>query len=243
MTLAFKNLCSKYDISDFQISDEQTLIVKKWNWEYESAHQFQQSCVELIKKNKHLKVFIFCSHPSCFTHGRGLQKQAGKTIESLEEFDETLISALPYPFHKISRGGGLTFHYPQQWIFYPIVNLVNREFTLPALMNWTLETLQKTLTPYSDSPIEIKLKEKAGLWRNERKIASLGFALDRFVTYHGLAFNLNHNQEMFNSFQNLNPCGLSPKVYHYFNDDKTSLISREKLQEVFEKELKSLLRH
>lgn len=236
----FNKLTDLLESNDYEVFQDNSLLVTKWDWEYEQALYFQKQAVELLKEYPKLQVFIFCSHPHCFTNGRGLQKRAGKVLPGLIEFDKKIIEQLPYPYHEISRGGGLTFHYPGQWIFYPIVNLTAKKFTLPVLMNWILETLQKTLNEYSEDSIEIKLQEKAGLWRKERKLASLGFALERFITFHGLAFNLFHDQAMFEVLQNLNPCGLNSDIYQAFQD-KIIILNRDKLQVSFQTSLKKLI--
>ena len=134
----FNHLTSQLQSHEYEVFENNSLIVTKWDWDYKEALDFQKQAVQTLKESPKLQVFIFCSHPHCFTNGRGLQKRAGKVVPGLVEFDKNIISELPYPYHEISRGGGLTFHYPGQWIFYPIVNLTAKKFTLPVLMNWTL---------------------------------------------------------------------------------------------------------
>jgi len=75
---------------------------------------------------------------------------------------------------------------------------------------------------------------ETGVWVGSQKIASLGIAVKKWVTYHGAAINLDHDPE---AFQGLNPCGFKP----------TTMISLETLtgkkidREIFAKQLSELL--
>jgi len=133
---------SSINLNDFQLDssnisqlDERTLVVKKWNWDYSLAHQFQRKTMELLDLAPQTRIIICCSHPRTFTHGRGLQKpRKGESLE-LREFDTQIISSLPFPFHQIERGGGLTFHHPGQLIIYPILKLNPKTLSLSKMIN------------------------------------------------------------------------------------------------------------
>lgn len=98
--------------------ENNTHYITKWNWDYQDCEKFQYESTKYLKENPSEMILISCSHPHCFTYGRGLQK--GRGTQELQEFDTGM--PLPFPMHQISRGGGLTFHYPGQFIFYPIIN-------------------------------------------------------------------------------------------------------------------------
>ncbi len=209
-------------LEDFQHISERKLLIKKFNWDYQSALDCQQFSRDFIRHNPNKQVIICCSHPHCFTMGSGLQKGKDKRLESLVDFKPELAKQLKYPLHHIRRGGGITFHYPGQMIIYPIVNLNNKEFTLKSLTYWLLETIQLILeTQFSikdlttDGPF-------LGLWhqKNEHaeKLASVGLGAQHFVTQHGLAINLENDVEMFNELQKINPCGLSSDNYIFLKD-------------------------
>lgn len=192
---------------------EDCLLITNWNWDYLKAHEFQKHCLEFIRKNPKLKIFIICSHPHCFTMGRGLQRSKGMEKYNLVDFDESLESRLNVPLHKIKRGGGLTFHYPGQWVCYPIVTLSKDRLDVYKLMNFLLSVVQKTLEQeflLEDLSHEEKLM---GLWLKKQKIASIGVAVTRLVTYHGLAFNLLHDEKMSNELKLVYPCGLPGETY------------------------------
>jgi lipoyl(octanoyl) transferase len=52
-----------------------------------------------------------------------------------------------------------------------------------------------------------------GLWYEEKKIASMGIAINKLTTFHGMALNILNNPGMMLSLQSLNPCGLNIKTY------------------------------
>tara|TARA_Y100000780_G_scaffold232588_1_gene267810 strand:+ start:63522 stop:64262 length:741 start_codon:yes stop_codon:yes gene_type:complete len=185
-----------------------TLHVTKWNWDYEDCEKFQLAANEFVRKNKKLKVYIFCNHPHVFTLGRGNERGD----DSLVDFDTSLSNRLKYPVQKIHRGGGITFHYPGQWIFYPIV-AITPAYSLDDHMCWILKKVAAVLR--EDLKIEnvMTAKKLMGVWKDRKKLASIGVGVKRFVTLHGLALNLVRDEEMFNELKMINPCGMDHQTY------------------------------
>ena len=203
----------QFGIDDYQHMNDNILIVKKWSWNYLEALEFQQQSLSYIKENKNKVIYIFCNHPHCFTMGRGLQKGKEKEFSQLQDFDFEQAAKLKYPIYKIKRGGGLTFHYPGQLIIYPIVNLNNPNFCLKDLTYWLLDTIKEILEKnYNLQQLETR-RAFLGLWRNQDKLASVGIGVERFVTYHGMAINVYHDQEIMRELLKVNPCGLSANTY------------------------------
>ena len=99
------------------------------------------------------------------------------------------------------RGGKATFHGPGQLVVYPIVKLVNKD------VHWyvqnLLEVIANLLTEYGLKP---ELKEGApGVWIQDRKIASIGVCIKKWVTSHGIALNVN---SQLTGFEFIVPCGM-----------------------------------
>ncbi|MGE3608757.1 MAG: lipoyl(octanoyl) transferase LipB [Bacteriovoracaceae bacterium] len=193
-----------------QINDR-SLVIKKKNWEYSLAHQFQKHCVKLLQDLPQLRVYICTSHPSVLTNGRGLQKSRKENL-NLIEFRPENYSTLPYPLHQIERGGGLTFHHPGQFIFYPIVKLNPQTLSLSKMMDDIFLSAINVLKGWglNDLTHENKL---LGLWHGEHKIASMGIAIEKLTTYHGMALNLYFDPNMKEALKALNPCGLRAETY------------------------------
>jgi lipoyl(octanoyl) transferase len=190
------------------IQTENQLILTKWIWEFKDCEAFQEKARDFVEKHKNYKIYIFTNHPHVFTLGRGNER--GR--DDLKAFDESLMTSLPYPVHKIHRGGGITFHYPGQWIAYPIV-AVNKNYTLDDHMCWLLKNTKALLT--DDFKIEnvITAQKLMGVWKDKKKLASIGVGLKKFVTLHGLALNLEYDEEMFNALKLINPCGMDGETY------------------------------
>jgi lipoyl(octanoyl) transferase len=202
------------DLSIFQNPFPNVYIFEKWNWDYLDAEAFQLQCVEFVQQNPQISIFIFCSHPHCFTMGRGLQKLKDAKFE-LKEFDRS--QKTPFPIHDIKRGGGLTFHYPGQLVLYPIVSTTFHKIAVNDLMMKILELTKECLRTRLDFQETTVRKDLLGLWFENSfrqvKIASIGLAASRFVTYHGLALNLYRDPQMFDSLSTLHPCGLPGDIY------------------------------
>ncbi len=193
--------------SDLSIKGK-TLYLTKWNWEYSECLKFQKTAQEIIQKNRDHKIYIFCNHPHCFTLGRGNERGQ----KDLIDFDINIEEKLKYPVHKIHRGGGLTFHFPGQWIFYPIVS-INKNYTLDDHMCWLLKSVKSVLKESFGVEKAMAAKKLMGVWIDRQKLASIGVGLSRFVTEHGLALNLQYDENMFNEMRKTNPCGMNPTTY------------------------------
>lgn len=200
------------NLDQFESPAPNVYVLKKWNWDYLEAEKFQLACVEFVNEHPNIKIFIVCSHPSCFTMGRGLQKLKENVGVSL--IDHDINKQLDFPLYQIKRGGGLTFHYPGQFIFYPIINLTYNKLAVHDFMTTILELAKVTLfEQFHLKNLEIR-HDLLGLWfENERKIASMGLAMSKFNTYHGMALNFFEDHSMFQALQELYPCGLPGHTY------------------------------
>lgn len=203
------------DLTLFDNPHENIFVFKKWNWDYLEAEKFQLECMDYVHQNPHITILIVCSHPNCFTLGRGLQKIKETVNIELIDFDPSVIP--PFPLHQIKRGGGLTFHYPGQFVFYPIMNLTTHKKAVYDLMLKIMDITKALLEKHFGlDGLEIR-RDLLGLWFknefSEAKIASIGLAVSRFNTYHGLALNFFNDEKMFNALRELHPCGLPGDIY------------------------------
>lgn len=192
------------------------------NWASEIIEEKQLELVEYVRHHPNQAFFIFCSHPPLLTLGRGLQKLRNPNLPPLTEFDPTTVIEMPYPLYHLKRGGGLTFHYPGQIVLYPIISLTHFNIKIFDFMLELLALTKKSLlSEFEQKLLEVKFKidrDYLGLWYQDdlgeyKKIASIGLAASRFITYHGLALNLEDDKEFFLKLQNLYPCGLKGDNY------------------------------
>ncbi len=182
-----------------------------WNWDYQDAWDFQKQTVERVRDTNE-KWLIACSHPDVLTHGRGLQKpKKGQNFE-LEDFKPQVYPALPVPFFQIERGGGLTFHHPGQLILYPIVKLHPQRLGLSTLVDNLLLSVRGALEERGLENLDHS-RELLGLWQGTRKLASVGIAVNKMVTMHGLALNVERFDHLKQKLAFLAPCGMSVGTY------------------------------
>ena len=147
---------------------------------------------------------IFCEHPHVYTLGK-----SGKP-ENLLLTEQGLLDKQA-TYHKINRGGDITYHGPGQIVGYPILDLDNF-FTDIHLYLRTLE--EAVILMLKDYNIQAgRYPGFTGVWLDAdndkaRKICALGVRCSRWVTMHGFAFNVNTDLEY---FKNIVPCGIDDK--------------------------------
>ncbi|MBT3417484.1 MAG: lipoyl(octanoyl) transferase LipB [Flavobacteriales bacterium] len=159
------------------------------------------------KKNKTVETknnLIFCEHPHVYTLGK-----SGDEKNLL--VNEDYLKSRGATFHKINRGGDITYHGPGQLVGYPILDLDNFFTDIHKYLRFLEEAVILTLKEYGleseRSPGE------TGVWFDvgtpkARKICALGVKSSRWVTMHGFAFNINSDLSYFG---NIIPCGIIDK--------------------------------
>jgi lipoate-protein ligase B len=139
---------------------------------------------------------LYPDHPPVLTIGRN------PSAENVLA-DAGTLAALGVEVFEVPRGGDVTWHGPGQLVGYPIVGLdrVNRD-----LHRW-LRTLEEALIrALARHAIVSEMSPgRTGVWVGERKIASLGVAVRRWVGYHGFALNVRTD---LSGFSLIHPCGL-----------------------------------
>ena len=113
-------------------------------------------------------------------------------------------AALPYPLVRINRGGQATYHGPGQLVGYPVLDLRPRGQDLHKYLRALEEAL---LTLLSELGLAAQRREAlTGVWIEDRKIASIGVGVRRWVTMHGFALNVCGDLAPFTSIV---PCGIA----------------------------------
>ncbi|MEQ8238165.1 MAG: lipoyl(octanoyl) transferase LipB [Cyclobacteriaceae bacterium] len=149
---------------------------------------------------------IFCSHPHVYTLGK-----SGKPENLL--LDEEGLKQKQAKYYKINRGGDITYHGPGQIVGYPILDLDNFFTDIHKYLRFLEEAVILTLKDYEISAGRID--GLTGVWidfhdeKKARKICAMGVKSSRWVTMHGLAFNVNVD---LGYFKNIIPCGIEDKA-------------------------------
>jgi lipoyl(octanoyl) transferase len=150
---------------------------------------------------------LLCEHPHTYTLGK-----SGKPEHLL--LDDDGLTRHAATFHRINRGGDITYHGPGQLVGYPILDLEN----FRPDIHWYLRTLEEaviqTLAEYGIQAGRIA--GLTGVWLDfgegaarPRKICALGVKCSRWVTLHGFALNVNPDLSY---FSHIVPCGISDKA-------------------------------
>lgn len=166
--------------------------------DYEKARQLQLQMVDKVIAGEAPDTFIFTSHPPTITIGRG--SDVANVLASDEELQRRGVAK-----YEVERGGDVTFHGPGQQIIYPIVNLDPRGRDLHKFLRDLEEVVILFLKSYGITGERIA--GKTGVWVGGKKICAIGIAVKRWVSYHGLALNLDTDLSY---FQLINPCGFAP---------------------------------
>ncbi len=108
--------------------------------------------------------------------------------------------------YNVNRGGKITYHGPGQLVGYPILNLKNFDKDILIYLKKLEKSIVILLKKYG---IIGKRKEDfPGVWINNKKICAVGIGINRWVTRHGFALNVNTDLDYFN---HINPCGFADK--------------------------------
>lgn len=112
-------------------------------------------------------------------------------------------SALPAPLVAINRGGQATWHGPGQLVGYPLLDLRRRGSDLHRYLRDLEEFLILLCADYGVAAA--RRKGLTGVWVGDRKIASLGVGVRRWISMHGFALNVCGPLE---GFAHIIPCGI-----------------------------------
>ena len=163
---------------------------------YNEGLLFQYKLLEARQKNIIPDTILLMQHKPVVTIGnRGRTNYLLKTKEEYKQ--------LGIDFFKIERGGDVTFHGPGQWVLYPILHLGSKDVDSHGYLYNLEEIAIRVLKSYNIKGF--RREGKSGAWTELGKIAAIGFRLKKWITFHGMSFNVLNNLEGFNT---IIPCGL-----------------------------------
>jgi len=163
---------------------------------YKDAHELQVALVQARRDGLDRDIFICLEHPPVFTLGRrgGL---GGLKVP------EDFLKSQGIDIVHVERGGDITYHGPGQIVLYPIMDLRCSGLSVVDYVTALEEVMIRTAADWSISAERNPLNR--GVWVGQRKLGSVGIAVRRSVTFHGLALNVNTILEHFGW---IDPCGL-----------------------------------
>ena len=165
--------------------------------DYKKAWQVQLKAHAAVAEGLQPPTLILVEHPPVITFGK-----KGKEHKHLLISEEELVQQ-GFTLYDVERGGDVTYHGPGQLVGYPIFKVGRR---VREFLRGLERTIIHTLAEYG---IAGKGSEGyAGVWVGDEKIAAIGVAIKRNVSFHGFALNVNTNLSHFNAIV---PCGLVGK--------------------------------
>ena len=183
---------------------------------YSEALDLQESQVRQRGAGEVSDTVFFLEHDAVYTIGKRPDQS------SLGEQD------LPHPVVEISRGGQATYHGPGQLVVYPVLDLRNYG-----------QDLHRYLRALEDSVIAacramgINARRREGLtgaWVEERKLASIGIGVKRWISLHGVAINIGGD---LSPFEQITPCGIQGVAMTSLENELGAKMSVERAARTF----------
>ena len=164
--------------------------------DYRQILQLQHRLHEKRHQDKIPNTVLIVEHPAVIT--LGARQSANKLLVSREELVQKHIDVVD-----IRRGGGTTAHNPGQLVFYPVLSLQQLGLGISEYIR-ELEEIGAELLEQFGVNIT-RRKSFPGLWIGTKKIASIGVRISKFMTYHGMAINIQNDLSIFDF---IIPCDL-----------------------------------
>jgi lipoyl(octanoyl) transferase len=160
--------------------------------EFSKGLEIQAEALEQCDRTGQETLFLL-EHQPVYTIGRRLDKSSLGNV-----------AYLPHPVFEINRGGQATYHGPGQLVGYPILDLKKRGKDLHVYLRSVETAVIRLVESFG---VEAAFCDgKTGAWVQNRKIASIGIGVRRWISMHGFALNVSSD---LTGFLSITPCGLT----------------------------------
>jgi len=211
------------------------LLDYKKAWDYQE--ELQQKIVAQKTANRDLpeaeqkitnNYLLFVEHPHVFTLGK-----SGDENNLL--VNDVFLKNINATYYKINRGGDITYHGPGQLVVYPILDLENFYTDIHKYLRMLEETVILLLAEYGSTAG--RSAKETGVWLDAdnakaRKICAIGVHCSRWVTKHGIGFNINTDLSYFN---HIVPCGITDKTVTSMQKELGKTVNMEEVKQKFKK--------
>lgn len=170
---------------------------------YPAGLRIQKALAAHVSQSGTPDQLVLLEHDPVFTLGRNA------TPADIHMSDDFL-AAQGVSVHRTDRGGEVTYHGPGQIVAYPICNLRGGREDVGRLVRGLEEAMIRTAADFG--VVADRLKGAPGIWvetpRGLEKLGAIGLHLSRWITTHGIAFNVRPNLD---HFRWITPCGFTDK--------------------------------
>lgn len=186
--------------------------------------------VETKETENHL---LFVEHPHVYTLGK-----SGDPSHLL--LNDEFMKKIGATYYKINRGGDITYHGPGQLVMYPIFDLDYFFSDIHKYMRYLEEAVILTLAEYG---IEAgRVEGLTGVWIDgdkptARKICAMGVRSSRWVTMHGIGFNINTD---LNYFSHIVPCGIVDKGVASLEGELGRKVDMDEVRDIIKQKMAEL---
>lgn len=194
--------------------------------DFQETWKFQQDYVAEVIAGEKEECFFHLEHSPVYTIGRTRDQSSLNKNEHL-----------PHPVVEINRGGQATYHGPGQLVVYPILNLNNYGKDLHLYVRALEQALIDTCAVF-----ELKATRREGLtgvWVENRKLASIGVGVKKWISMHGLAINIT--KQSLPSFFAITPCGIDNVSMTSVSSELAKNISVKDFSKALEEKLESAI--
>jgi lipoyl(octanoyl) transferase len=195
---------------------------------YERGLELQEQLVDGLAAGESGEHLLLLEHEPVYTMGRS------RDDSSLRDEQQ-----LPHPIYRTNRGGQATYHGPGQLVGYPLLNLAERGKDLHKYLRFLEETLILVLAAYEVQGC--RREGLTGVWVEDRKIASIGIGVRRWISMHGFALNVG---EELPGFASITPCGISGVTMTSLSREAGRMIETEEVAQttssIFKAEMEKL---
>lgn len=185
-------------VDEVRDSDRRTVGGYLGRLKYQEATALQESIRADLRAGTGPEAVLLLEHAPVYTLGRNAD--AADLLA-----DRGVLGARGIEVHESNRGGKVTYHGPGQLVGYPILDLKPDRRDVRRYISDLQRVLVETLAHYG-VVAEARHQPYTGVWVGERKIASFGVHLSRWLTMHGFALNVTTDLAQFGGIV---PCGLS----------------------------------
>jgi lipoate-protein ligase B len=207
-------------------SDKRWLCIELLASEYREVWSLQSDLVAARKdRSIDTDVVLLLEHPPVFTIGNnGKLKNLTVSKKSLEKAGIPLI--------RVERGGDITFHGPGQLVMYPIIDLHTARL---SVLNYIEKLEEVMIMAAQDWGIRAQRNTaNRGVWVGKNKLGSVGIAIRRGISFHGMALNVNLSLEPFGW---INPCGLQEIAMTSMEQELSRGVSMNRVREAIKRHL------